>query len=407
MKAARLGMEELSYTDRISHLPDDLLFRILSLIPVSDAMSTSLLSKRWKSLWKMMPTLEYDENTCPNIGSLGFDQFCGRSLQLHQAPLLKTLNLKLRKQSNSIDSLIFPSIHSTLLETTITSTCYPRYDSNISFPDNLRVFQTLAVLKLHGNILLDLADDSPISSSKDFAVSVVFFSTISVPSLLRLSLTKEHAYCSNDAAGIEIKAPSLKYLKIFDRVGSFDFIEDMPNLVEANVRVDLSKNEKLLKVLTSVEHLSLDLYPLMVFDLAYRLISNRLVHLELYIYDNFRSNLLLHLLKDLPNLRALKLNHPHPNYSIKDQPSSVSEPSSVPKCLSSHLETFQWIGYAGTLEEIKAAVYVLKNAPCLKNATISLYSTSMESDLIMMKELESFSKASTSCKLVIQLHNSS
>uniref|UniRef100_A0A0D9YAV1 F-box domain-containing protein n=1 Tax=Oryza glumipatula TaxID=40148 RepID=A0A0D9YAV1_9ORYZ len=37
--------------DRISGLPDDLLFVILSKLPVRDAVATSALSPRWKSLW--------------------------------------------------------------------------------------------------------------------------------------------------------------------------------------------------------------------------------------------------------------------------------------------------------------------------------------------------------------------
>lgn len=297
MDAARSGIEEVTNSDMISQLPNDLLFRIISLIPVSDAMSTSLLSKRWKSVWKMLPTLVYDENSCPNnIGSLGFDQFCGRSLQLHEAPLLKTLNLKLREQSDSLDSLIFSNIHSTLLEMSITSTTYPSYHSPISFPNNLDVFQTLVVLKLQGQILLDVVD-SPVCfrSLKSLYLKCVkfrseesftallsacpvledlyiqrlcsigrFLFTISVPSLLRLSFTKEQSYYSDDVAIVEIIVPSLKYLMIFDRVGSYSFLEDMPKLVEANVKVNLSKNEKLHKALTSVEHLSLDLYPSMV-----------------------------------------------------------------------------------------------------------------------------------------------
>ncbi|KAL1217530.1 putative F-box/FBD/LRR-repeat protein [Cardamine amara subsp. amara] len=84
----------------------------------------------------------------------------------------------------------------------------------------------------------------------------------------------------------------------------------------------------------------------------------------------------------------------HPNYDIEDQPCLVSETSSVPKCLSFHLETLQWIGYAGRHEEIEAAVYILKNAHCLKNAT--------ENDLMMIKELLS-SKASPLCLLLIVL----
>lgn len=93
MSAVKLGTEDVTFSDMISNLPDDLLIRILSLLPISEAMNTSLLSKRWESLWKMMPVLKYVEKSCPTMTSQGFVEFCRRSLQLHEAPVLKTLKL--------------------------------------------------------------------------------------------------------------------------------------------------------------------------------------------------------------------------------------------------------------------------------------------------------------------------
>lgn len=126
-------------------------------------------------------------------------------------------------------------------------------------------------------------------------------------------------------------------------------------------------------------------------------ISHRLLHLKLHIYKKVPRNLLLHLLKHSPKLRLLILNEV-----------PICDPSSVPECLSFHLETFKWRGYEGTEEEKAVAVCILKNAPCLKTATISIYSEGPrggENDLMMVKELKSMSKASTSCQLVILLNN--
>ncbi|WZZ39421.1 hypothetical protein YC2023_035680 [Brassica napus] len=334
MKAARLGSEEVTSPDSISHLPDDLLLRILSLLPVRTAMSTSLLSKRWKPVWKMMPMLVYDE-TCPYIGSLGFDLFCGVSLPLHEA--LKTLNLKLGKYSDSIDTLLFPNIGSNLLEMTINLNYYYGYYTPIKFPNNLNVFKTLFFLKLQGKIVLDVVD-SP----------------------------------------------------IFDRCGYYNFLEDMPKLVEADVSVDMSKNENLLRVLSSVEHLVICLYPSMVLDLTDSLIFNQLLHLELDVCNSFRSNLLLSFLKYFPNLQSLKLGRTYPEDTEDQLYCLGSEPSSVPKCLSFHLENIQWTGYGGTLDEREAT------------ATIRLQATCMDDGQIIMKDVTSMSKASASCQLVIE-----
>ncbi|CAH2069703.1 unnamed protein product [Thlaspi arvense] len=427
MKSARLGIEEVAYPDRISRLPDDVLLQILASVPVRSAMCTSSLSKRWKSVWKMMPMLVYDE-TCPYNGSLGFDQFCGMSLPLHEGPLLKTLNLKLRKNSDSLDTLLFPNIRSTLLELTITLKSYPCSFSSISFPNNLNVFKTLVVLKLQERILVDVVG-SPVCfpSLKSMHLTCVRFAceeslctilsacpvleelflqrlcsvgrflfTISVPSLQRLFITKEPGYYRDDDARFEINAPSLKYLQIFDRVGCFNFVEDMPKLVEANVSVHESKTGRLLKFLTLLEHLSICLYPSMASHLTGTSIPKGLLHLELHIYDQLQLNLLMRLLQDCPKLRALKINQKNRVHTEED---IKVQPSSVPECLSFHLETLQWMGYGGTLEEREAAVYILKNAHRLKTASISLHSTGTESNMLMVKDLRSMSKASASCQL--------
>ncbi|BBH06775.1 hypothetical protein Prudu_018511 [Prunus dulcis] len=46
--------------DRISHLPDEILVSILSLLSLKEAAITSLLSKRWQHLWASTDTLDFD-----------------------------------------------------------------------------------------------------------------------------------------------------------------------------------------------------------------------------------------------------------------------------------------------------------------------------------------------------------
>ncbi|KAM6572743.1 hypothetical protein CsatA_016823 [Cannabis sativa] len=46
--------------DRISELPDALIHHILTLLPTKTVAQTSLLSKRWRSLWYTFPDLDFD-----------------------------------------------------------------------------------------------------------------------------------------------------------------------------------------------------------------------------------------------------------------------------------------------------------------------------------------------------------
>ncbi|CAN6976793.1 unnamed protein product [Brassica oleracea var. botrytis] len=327
------------------------------------------------------PTLVYDE-TCPYIGPLGFDLFCGVSLPLQEA--LKTLNLKLGKYTYSIDTLLLTNIRSNLLKMTINLNYFYSYYTRITFPNNLNVFKTLLVLKLQGRIVLDVVDspvcfpslkilqlicvnfrceesftrllsacpvleDTPLQENSVLFHQILsnrdrFLFSMSVPSLQRLSITKECATYGSDEPRLEISTPCSKYLKIFECRGYYNFLEDMPKLVEADVSVDMPKNEKLLRVLSSVEHLVICLYSSIVLDLTDSLIFNRLLHLELNVCNSFRSKLLLSLLKYFPNLQSLNLGRTYPEDTEDQLYCLGSEPSSVPKCLSFHLESIQWRG---------------------------------------------------------------
>ncbi|CAG7892411.1 unnamed protein product [Brassica rapa] len=198
--------------------------------------------------------------------------------------------------------------------------------------------------------------------------------TISVPSLERLEIqdcTSVRTYPSNKSR-FKINAPSLKYLEV-----------------------------------------------LLLADT----ISQRLRHLKLSTYGKISRNLLLYLLKHCPKLQVLKLQEIHwtikwpgsphtrcKDEEFKDPPPLFSNPSSVPECLFFHFKTFGWNCYKGKEEEQEIVLYILQNAPCLKTAKISVYSSGHrfgEKELLRIKELESVPKASTSCQLVIRLTNSS
>ncbi|MQM11010.1 hypothetical protein Taro_043908 [Colocasia esculenta] len=68
--------------DLLSGLHDNVLHRILSFLPTREAIATSMLSRRWRHLWKTVPCLDLDyhgfhRRRCP-IGERKFCHFVGR-----------------------------------------------------------------------------------------------------------------------------------------------------------------------------------------------------------------------------------------------------------------------------------------------------------------------------------------
>ena len=76
-----------------------------------------------------------------------------------------------------------------------------------------------------------------------------------------------------------------------------------------------------------------------------------------------------------------------------------NQPSTVPDCMLSSLQSFKWSLYTGEPKERDIVVYFLKHAVHLKTATIKSYQWDVPK-FEMLKELSLSSRASTACQLV-------
>ncbi|CAL8150755.1 unnamed protein product [Prunus armeniaca] len=54
----KVNVSKARTEDRISALPDAIIFHILSFLPTSDAVTTCFLSNRWKNMWTLVPNVE-------------------------------------------------------------------------------------------------------------------------------------------------------------------------------------------------------------------------------------------------------------------------------------------------------------------------------------------------------------
>ena len=120
------------------------------------------------------------------------------------------------------------------------------------------------------------------------------------------------------------------------------------------------------------------------------------------------------ILRHTPKLRVLRFVLFRANVSPKtvniikkcrmsygDSTTQWEQPSSVPQCLTSSLETVEWIDYKGTQTEKEMVMYFLKNSRQLKKVSIrSLASINLNEKHKMLLELASAQRISSECRLL-------
>ncbi|KAL9283668.1 putative FBD-associated F-box protein [Arabidopsis thaliana] len=226
----------------------------------------------------------------------------------------------------------------------------------------------------------------------------VMITNIDVPTLRNLSIrnSKGKGTYVEGSKGFVIKAPSLTDLNFEDTLSNFLMFEPMPEVIKADIQVICDQSENFIGSLTSIQHLSLcsltskTPYPACT-------VFSSLKHLELCTCSARWANLLACILNAAPELRSLKLKSKH-KFNYNDPMTLWEEPAVVPKCLSEHLEIFEWRQYEGTEQERNVAGYILANATCLKIATFSTRCRNRNHG--MLKKLKSMDRVSKACQLV-------
>ncbi|KAG7594761.1 FBD domain [Arabidopsis thaliana x Arabidopsis arenosa] len=371
----------------ISDIPDELLLNILSSLPSKEVVATSVLSKRWRSLWTEVKTFRYDGES---IGRT-YWKFV---LFISKRSSVETMQLKLNPHCThrDIKPLINIAVARSLRELRIEMIC-----ESFELPKSFYMFSQLETVILEKVSLKDVPRNAHLPCLKRLhLLSVKFTGDESVKKLLSICPILEE---------LVVKRSSLTNVMIYTidapllRILSIEF-ENMPQLVKARVNVVCDEPDKFLGSLASTQYLSLCSVTSETPD-SYLPIGTSFVfldHLELCLCSTEWWNLLTCILVDAPKLRVLKLKlyrkHCVRYNEAMDQ---WNQPDYVPMCLSSYLEIFEWRQYNGKEKEREVAKYILANASRLKKATF--YSESGEKHGIL-KELEYMARGSKTCKLL-------
>ncbi|CAA0385549.1 unnamed protein product [Arabidopsis thaliana] len=425
--------------DRISNLSDDLLLKIVSSLPTKDVVVTMLLSKRWKFLWMMVPKLRFDDEFELEPSYYGrFLKYVDKSMVLNRAQVLETVKFNVGPccSSEDIATWIRIGMVRNMRELEI-SHCegYFREHRSIKLPKSLYTYEKLEVLKLASTVVLNVPIDVCFPSLKSLHLVCVEYKTkkshrrllsgcpvleelvldksynsfhvrsfyVEIPTLQRLSILDTSGELYGDFTFV-VNAPALKYFNFVDFYGDLCLRDNMPEVVDVNIKVIYRNPKKLLGPLKSVKRLSLCLSPSTT--LHNHMEFYQLVHLELCGDALMWWDLLTWMLQSSPKLQVLKIyeckceEHDYFEDPIEEH---WEEPSSVPQCLLFHLNIFEWKYYNAGDEEKKVVAYILKNARQLKTATFSAasYLYPKEERSRELNELVYMARASSSCQLLL------
>lgn len=259
--------------DKISQLSDDLIIKILSLVETKDAVAMSMLSKRWKSLWTLVPRLIFEDYSDEDKDAetkerhwRDLSHFVYGTLLYHKAPVLETfhLNFASDRLALEVDLWIRIAVERFVRDLKISF----NYDHGlIRLPSSFFRCETLETLELHMVVLLEVPSRFSFRSLRTLRLRSVKYSdeelfcriisccpvledldvescnndnvatfTVNVPSLRSLTVRNSLLECRPDNHLFVIHSHSLKLLSILDYCGEVSIIGNMPELVEANLQ---------------------------------------------------------------------------------------------------------------------------------------------------------------------------
>ncbi|KAI8558539.1 hypothetical protein RHMOL_Rhmol04G0102600 [Rhododendron molle] len=339
--------------DWISNLPDAILCHILSFMPTRNAVRTSILSTRWKSLWASVPIIEFSNyGVSPKEDGPGsFMDFIDRVLLLHNLPILTRFlfhsrwgdenpyrlnswistaikrhvqELVLSSTSRTILELprhLFTSVDLVVLKLSCKGFCWSPLTA---FLPRLKVLHLCSLEFLDDGSLKNLLSGCPVleeleiyTSSGDKINTLCICSSTLKKLIVHNNFKERSVQC-----GVVIKAPSLESLELRDSVSRDFEVDELPALVKADVRVFFDSDDyegsdyyynavvRMLAKASNVQHLWLynATLEVVINASAYNeLLFPSLTHLHMAIHDSPWS-VVPDLLGHIPSLTVLVLN---------------------------------------------------------------------------------------------------
>ncbi|XP_021723274.1 F-box/FBD/LRR-repeat protein At2g26030-like [Chenopodium quinoa] len=434
--------EVVEQEDRISDLPDHVIAQILSFLETEEAVKTSVLSSRWRYLWKGITCIslrganadpdkfsnlvEHVLQNCSSTNFQAFDLACPSAIDLSRlnAWIGCVLNHKLEKLQLWINKYFYELPERPLAQfilscnTLVTLKLKSCFDIHI--PESVVCFPFLKLLDIdvifpdHIDVVNQLLSCCPVLEELDLLGYLdspkVLKIDVSSSTLrkLNLGLKYEGGSCGNEFT-ITLNTPNLERLSIEDDSLSRYVLKNLVRVYTVEVNYcafsltilgpeHINRLLELLKGVAAAENLILKWNTLGALGSTLR-----------YTWPTFPNlkTLIMHLspfsgwtcfskvLHSAPCLEVLILDLE----DINDEIYQWSPPDIVPNCLLEHLKEIGILCFEGNEDELQVVEYLLNNAQVLEFMWIGFGLNDMNVEVL--QKLLAFTRASKTCDVQI------
>ncbi|GKB93328.1 F-box/FBD/LRR-repeat protein-like protein [Tanacetum coccineum] len=345
------------FLDKISNLPLSIIEDILCLVPIKEAVRTSILSKDWRYNWTKIPKLAFsekdmfDESSDDDGATYVFFNAIRQVLLLHQGPMFEfIISMEYAKaKCDEIDQIIMLLARNkdTLKKLTLdlSETC----DLELELPLSIYSLNQLSDLYISGFVF---EDDSTSRGFDSLTTLYVHGETKSEVSLFNL--------LSN--------CPLLKHFELEEGDHNWD---EESSIIE------------LFKCLPAIEHLAFDSLSIERDRVPVEL-PTKLVHLKYFclnltiLIDNFGLGQLGFVIKNSPNLEKIKLEII--GFNNADDGTNLVTLKNCSDIRLAHLKKLEIVAFAARKGEMEFVKLILAKSPILMKVRIILSNEEVTKD---------------------------